>query len=129
MRRSMPANSEASPPRQAEISDEIVDCGSCSACCHQVVMVMPDEDMSGLFVRQLGSFTFLRRRVDGSCVHLVDGKCSIWARRPRCCRVFHCGKWFDRASAKILLSMERNGEYHDKRMVAEGRSRSGRTTK
>jgi Fe-S-cluster containining protein len=28
------------------------------------------------------------------CVYLKDGRCSIWERAPKICRVFDCRRWF-----------------------------------
>jgi Fe-S-cluster containining protein len=32
----------------------------------------------------------LPKAADGTCIHLVDGKCSIYAKRPYSCRIFDC---------------------------------------
>lgn len=45
-------------------------CTSCGACCRSIRHILPLFD-SG----------------DGSCVHLVDNRCSIYNDRPTICRV------------------------------------------
>jgi hypothetical protein len=32
----------------------------------------------------------LPQTADGSCIHLIDGKCTIYAKRPYSCRIFDC---------------------------------------
>jgi hypothetical protein len=51
-----------------------VPCGDCSACCHDIA---PFE-----------------MREDGSCINLLDGKCSIYETRPNACRAFDCRTYF-----------------------------------
>jgi hypothetical protein len=36
----------------------------------------------------------LLKKVDGHCVYLVDGKCSIWERAPAICKTFDFPKFF-----------------------------------
>jgi Fe-S-cluster containining protein len=47
------------------------ECNNCGACCR-----MPAVRAYGLPVRD-----------DGSCMHLVDNKCSIYNDRPLVCRI------------------------------------------
>ena len=49
-------------------------CDGCTACCRSPVLDRGD----------------LPRAADGSCGHLVDGKCLIYAERPLACRVYDC---------------------------------------
>ena len=58
--------------------DVNVPCDGCTACCRSKMRV-PD-----------GNGGFLAKRDDGSCVHLIDGQCSIYERRPPACRAFDC---------------------------------------
>jgi len=70
-----------------------VPCAGCSACCRRYnVELDTDEAVEGLEFSTdpvTGRIT-LKRRPDGSCVHLVDGKCTVYAIRPRACRVYDC---------------------------------------
>lgn len=70
-----------------------VPCAGCTACCRRYnVELDPDEAVEGLeFITDsaTGRIT-LKRRPDGSCVHLVEGKCTVYAIRPRACRVYDC---------------------------------------
>ncbi len=67
----------------------VVECGSCTLCCRepQRVELTPDELASRL-LRHDGRY--LRRQPDGSCTHLVDGRCEVYDSRPRACRTFDC---------------------------------------
>ncbi|MFO1432290.1 MAG: YkgJ family cysteine cluster protein [Candidatus Competibacteraceae bacterium] len=70
-----------------------VPCAGCTACCRRYnVELGPDEAVEGLeFTTDpaTGRMT-LERRSDGSCVHLVEGKCAVYPIRPRACRVYDC---------------------------------------
>jgi Fe-S-cluster containining protein len=50
-------------------------CTLCGACCRRLSDVHPDY-RGGLPLNP-----------DGSCGHLVDNLCAIYAERPDCCRV------------------------------------------
>lgn len=67
----------------------VVDCGACTMCCRepQRVELTPDE-LAGSGLRHDGRY--LQRQPDGSCTHLVDGRCEVYERRPRSCRTFDC---------------------------------------
>ena len=67
----------------------VVECGNCTLCCRepQRVELTPDELASPL-LRHDGKY--LRRQPDGSCTHLVDGRCEVYDSRPRSCRTFDC---------------------------------------
>lgn len=78
-----------------------VPCGTCSACCtsSQFVMVGPDEQAVRAHVppRLLTRAPELPRGYDvlafdarGHCPMLVQGRCSIYAHRPRACRTYDC---------------------------------------
>src|SRR5215472_1235339 len=104
-------------------NEEVVDCGTCLACCHQTVVLKSDEG-DGLLWIDIGSMRVLRRRPDGSCVHLVDGRCSVRVNRPEACRVFHCGKWFLKASHRDVVELRRSADPEHRRMADEGRKRA-----
>jgi Putative zinc- or iron-chelating domain len=67
----------------------VVDCGTCTMCCRepQRVALIAAELVNPL-LRHDGKH--LLRQPDGSCTHLVDGRCEIYAQRPRSCRTFDC---------------------------------------
>jgi hypothetical protein len=72
-----------------------VPCGGCYSCCHAHVQVNEAEerpdDFAHLDLVRDGSALALRRRPDGSCVHLDEaGRCSIYAARPKTCRQYDC---------------------------------------
>ena len=49
-------------------------CSGCGACC-KIVGLVPNLK------------NILPHKKDGSCIHLVDNKCSIYDSRPDICRV------------------------------------------
>jgi len=81
--------------RDAAAGKVSVPCNGCTACCRSPNMPprlteeergnYPDAEMNEL----LGDWS-LPRKADGSCVKLIDGKCSIYESRPYICRVFDC---------------------------------------
>src|SRR5262245_10480899 len=73
-----------------------VPCGSCTACCrspHMPADLLPQEraDFPDAVPMPVGmggprsSGWALPKRPDGSCVYLIDDKCSIYHRRPDSC--------------------------------------------
>lgn len=81
--------------------DSDVPCDGCTACCtsSQFVHVGPDDvDALAVIPPELlfpapgqppGHFV-MGYDQDGCCPMLVDGACSIYAYRPRTCRVYDC---------------------------------------
>jgi Fe-S-cluster containining protein len=81
--------------------DSDVPCDGCTACCtsSQFVHVAP-EDVEALAVippellfpapGQPDGHFVMGYDQDGCCPMLVDGGCSIYAYRPRTCRVYDC---------------------------------------
>ncbi|RXT02774.1 YkgJ family cysteine cluster protein [Ammoniphilus sp. CFH 90114] len=49
-------------------------CTSCGLCCQRISAV---PELSGY------------DRGDGTCIHLVDHRCSIYEERPEICRIDH----------------------------------------
>ena len=81
--------------------DADVPCGTCSACCtsSQFVHIEPDESDTLAHIPGELLFPAPGRPVGhvvlgyddrGHCPMLVDGRCSIYAHRPRTCRTYDC---------------------------------------
>jgi len=72
--------------------DVKVPCGDCNACCrakfHVNVTEAEAKELDQAYRDDQG--WWLRKNADGSCVYLVDDRCSVYARRPRACRVYDC---------------------------------------
>lgn len=113
-------------PTPNRTAEAVIDCGTCRACCHQVVVLGDDE--SGYDAETIstpaGTIRLLRRHPDGSCIYLTAAGCSIYADRPACCRVFDCGAWFRGAPPKVRKALLRDGGQQEKRMWREGRRRA-----
>jgi len=72
-----------------------VPCNGCRECCwHPRVDLDPDEerpeDLAHLAVEHDDEGYFLKKREDGACVHLGEHGCTVYAHRPRACRIFDC---------------------------------------
>jgi Fe-S-cluster containining protein len=80
-------------------------CNGCGLCCKLFYINLSREEYeSGKFKTELGAFkkvdnfkmasecgaNLLAKKLDGSCVYLVDNKCGIHADRPKACRNFFC---------------------------------------
>lgn len=103
--------------------DAEVPCGSCTACCEsgQFVHIGPDEtDTLALVPVELQfpapgrpGHVVLPYDEHGRCPMLVEGRCSIYAHRPRTCRTFDC-----RIFAAAGVEPD-----HDKPLIAQRTSR------
>jgi Fe-S-cluster containining protein len=78
-----------------------VPCDGCTACCtaSQFVLVEPDEHDALAAIpaellfpapRMPAGYRVMGYGEDGACPMFVDGRCSIYAARPRACRVYDC---------------------------------------
>jgi Fe-S-cluster containining protein len=78
-----------------------VPCGGCTACCtaSQFIHIGPDETETLARIPQALLFpaplmpeghVVLGHDERGHCPMLVDGRCSIYADRPRTCRTYDC---------------------------------------
>jgi hypothetical protein len=81
--------------------DADVPCGTCTACCtsSQFVHIAPDErDTLAVIPPELlfpaprapKGHVILGYDEHGRCPMLIDGRCSIYAHRPRTCRTYDC---------------------------------------
>ena len=78
-----------------------VPCGSCTACCtaSQFIHIGPDEtdtlahipaDVLFPAPKWPRGHVLMGYDERGHCPMLIDGKCSIYAHRPRTCRTYDC---------------------------------------
>ncbi len=70
-----------------------VPCGDCTACCRSfdaVPLTAGFDDPAAYRTRATDNGPVLDVQSDGSCSHLVDGRCEVYARRPLTCRTFDC---------------------------------------
>ncbi|MDO8390865.1 MAG: YkgJ family cysteine cluster protein [Actinomycetota bacterium] len=81
--------------------DTDVPCGSCVACCSsaQFIHIGPDERDALAHIpaelvfpapRLPRGHVLMGYDEHGRCPLLIDGECSIYAHRPRTCRVYDC---------------------------------------
>jgi len=78
-----------------------VPCGSCRACCRDVVILLPNEgDNIAEYEHEVlpgpgpKYAVALKRKPDGYCVYSTPQGCSIWNRAPFLCRFFSCVSFF-----------------------------------
>lgn len=75
-------------------TDVKVPCGTCSLCCEMARAAPPLTDNErDRFPHTVDAYggAKLARRENGWCVYLSDDrKCSIYAIRPRACRIYDC---------------------------------------
>jgi hypothetical protein len=72
-----------------------VPCGTCTACCrtYSAVALAPGEPTEGLKLEP--GTRQLRKQADGiTCIHLVEGMCEVYDKRPRACRDYDCRAWY-----------------------------------
>lgn len=84
-----------------------VPCGNCTLCCELLApFLTPEEVASGEYpislinptenhIRdnpEVGPIVTLFRNKEGGCGMFIDGKCSIYDKRPHACRQFDCRK-------------------------------------
>lgn len=102
-----------------------VDCGNCSACCYQLVLLTENDVRAIYDTEELapGMF-FLKRTVNGACIYLKDNKCSIHNRRPQVCRAFDCGLFYKYVKKSQKNTMKKFGDEHDKQILVEGKKRA-----
>lgn len=102
-----------------------VPCGTCTACCtsSQFVHIEPDEAETLAHIPDALLFpapglprghVLLGYDERGHCPLLVEGRCSIYAHRPRTCRTYDC-RVFPAAGVTV--------EEHDKARIAERAAR------
>lgn len=73
-----------------------VPCGACNACCrnpHLVADLTPEEVKDYPDAVEVDGEWRLPKRPNGECVHLTDGRCSIYDRRPVSCRSYDCRRY------------------------------------
>lgn len=65
-------------------------CDTCGACCRNLAPAGPPIGRARI-EPALHDGMNMRLTADGTCVALVDGRCSIYESRPEVCRTFAVG--------------------------------------
>ena len=69
-----------------QIYAQVPDAGCKGLCTHECTMIGMSKGEWDEIVKKTGKKPALRH--DGSCIFLIDGKCSIYPIRPLICRLF-----------------------------------------
>lgn len=74
-------------------------CNGCTRCCDGEIELLsdgdsrlngaPGDDLDAYETVRRGDLTFLKR-VNGRCVYLGEGGCTIQASKPHVCRIYDC---------------------------------------
>lgn len=101
-----------------------VPCAGCVLCCQKTPVLLIREagdvvDSYEHVVDAVGN-AWLRQRVDGACVYLGEGGCTIHERVPYACRAFDCRKLFSEHTRKERREMM-DGGMADRLIMARGR--------
>lgn len=122
-----PAARDPGPAAAAAVADlPPLDCAGCAACCRDTVIVDEafgdDPTQYDTVPVDDGTFRALRRRPDGACTYLADGRCTIYERRPALCRAFDCRGLVRSRSRRAIRQGIRDGVL-DRDVVRAGRKR------
>lgn len=76
-----------------------LECGSCTACCHEPPFLDDSETTSHTTHEAWNSMRQVWQRrlahgFDGRCNFVREGGCSIYSTRPAVCRRFDCREWY-----------------------------------
>lgn len=119
------------------LADRNVPCGTCTLCCHQMVVIHPehgDDPADYVTIRGVHPLTgqpaLLLPMVDGACYYLREGKCATYTNRPAMCRHYDCGEDYrthDRAERRrrIKAGTASPALYERGREIEEIRKRGG----
>ncbi|HZX45304.1 MAG TPA: YkgJ family cysteine cluster protein [Candidatus Nanoarchaeia archaeon] len=86
-----------------------IDCGECSDCCkdplNPVLMPYEENDYPGSIVNINTPYRVIHTlaKKDGHCIFLIDGKCTIYNKRPFECRIYPYLLDFSRKPAGFKL--------------------------
>jgi Fe-S-cluster containining protein len=79
---------------EKKLRDVSVPCGACHACCRAELIPLYPEYGDDLLLypwHYVANRPTLLQRSNGDCWYLQEnGRCAIYDRRPRLCRVFDC---------------------------------------
>lgn len=92
------------------------DCSRCNAPCCRIFWVNMEEGDNIDNYEKSSDGKYLKRIGDGSCIYLIDNKCSIYNKRPNICQNWSCYKdprWY------VIIENHLTGksEYFDKSIV------------
>lgn len=93
-----------------ETASPSVPCGDCTLCCQgDAIALFPEhgDDIGAYVTCTINGVTIIKR--DGpTCRYLINGRCSIYDRRPMICRFFDCRGLYrslSRAKRKRMIAL------------------------
>ena len=77
------------------MSEVIVNCGGCTACCEwkgdkTLAPPLTMMEAAGFETMVVDGEVRLKMGSSGNCIYLHKGKCSIWKKRPLYCQEYDC---------------------------------------
>ena len=72
------------------VEEKIVDCGECHECCRFFNIPLSPYECTWIEHEDTDDMMYIKKKPDGSCIYLKDGKCSIYDNRPIACREYDC---------------------------------------
>lgn len=101
-----------------------VPCNGCTLCCQKdAIVLLPERgDDISQYKHSIVDGVPMVNKVDGHCVYLIDGKCSIWDRAPFMCRLFDCRLWYLSKTRAERRRLVKSG-HADREVFDAGRAR------
>lgn len=98
-------------------------CKGCTACCRgDRIHLLAGDDPSRFETVPDGDRLALRQ-IDGECVYLTDGGCSIYENQPLMCRRFNCVEYFRQKTRQQRRALERQRPEHFKPIFEAAKAR------
>jgi hypothetical protein len=72
------------------VKEKIVNCSDCFECCRFFKIPLSPYECTWIEHEETDGIIHIKKKPDGSCIYLKDGKCSIYDKRPMACREYSC---------------------------------------
>lgn len=72
------------------VNEKTIDCRDCYECCRFFSIPLSPYEATWIEHTEKNDIVEIKKKPDGSCWYLEDGKCSIYDKRPIACREYSC---------------------------------------
>lgn len=72
------------------VEEKIVDCTGCHECCRFFNIPLSPYETTWIEHEDTDGMIHIKKKPDGTCIYLKEGKCSIYNKRPIACREYDC---------------------------------------